>query len=1160
MTRPFVHLHVHSHYSLLDGAAKIPDLVRTAKEYEMPALALTDHGNLFAALEFYNACQKMGIKPIVGYEAYIAPNSMLEKDKERYHLTLLAKNYEGYRNLMILSSEAFLSGFYYKPRIDKELLAKHSQGLIILSGCLASEACQNILKKDMQKARESIAFYRDLMGDDFYIELQRNKLEDQEIANQGLLSLSKEFNIPLVFTNDVHYLKKEDWYAHEILLCIQTATTINDPNRFRFQTQEYYMKTSEEMYQQSQDFPRAAENTVAVADKVNLEFPKSENHLPFFACPDNLTNEEYLRILCEKGLKERYGEITPTVRERFEMEFNVICKMGFATYFLIVWDFVNYARCQNISVGPGRGSAAGSIISYSLYITNLDPLKYNLLFERFLNEGRNEMPDIDIDFETVRRGEVIDYVTKKYGERQVSQIITFGTMAARGVIRDVGRVLEISLAECDTLSKKVPNDLNITLEKALESEEFKQAYEENENAKKIIDIAIKLEGLNRQPGTHAAGVIISDQDLTEYCPLYKINEGLISTQYEKEHMEDLGLLKMDFLGLSTLTVIENNLKMIKKMQGIDIDIDKIPLNDKATYDMLCQGETKGVFQLESDGMTNLVKKMRPDRFEDLIALVALFRPGPLGCGMVDSYCDCKHGRETPNYMHPILKDILEETYGVILYQEQVMQIARTLSGFTLSEADFLRKAMGKKKLDIMLSYKSKFIEGAKQIHNISEELSTAIFENIEQFSGYGFNKSHSAAYGLVSYQTAYLKAHFPKEFMASLMTNECQNIDKIVKYIHECEDINIKLLPPDINESNGDFTPTKDGIRFGLAALKGVGEKAIEPIETARKKVGKFESIYHMCENIDTRLVNKQVLESLTKSGALDGFGKHRSQIMAVIPDALKIGANIQKEQDSLQMNLFDFGDIIEDMESLQQQEKYPDIPEWTDKEKQQYEKEIIGFYMTSHPLEKWKHYLSMLTTPIQNLNPKSRSAILVAGMITSLRETQIKQGKLQGRKMISRATLDDGTSTCLFTCFPDMYEKNQDTLVQDKIVFLLAHQDEKVEDSIQLIVDDVFSADEGIKKQTETVTIQLQETTTEQDLEILKSIITKHHGNCRTYLEFEINGNPTKIHVSEQFYVNMAPNFLHDIEKNFGKTCLTLKNKPIILPKKKWERKKKLV
>ncbi|HON45982.1 MAG TPA: DNA polymerase III subunit alpha, partial [Planctomycetota bacterium] len=443
----------------------------------------------------------------------------------------------------------------------------------------------------MQKARESIAFYRDLMGDDFYIELQRNKLEDQEIANQGLLSLSKEFNIPLVFTNDVHYLKKEDWYAHEILLCIQTATTINDPNRFRFQTQEYYMKTSEEMYQQSQDFPRAAENTVAVADKVNLEFPKSENHLPFFACPDNLTNEEYLRILCEKGLKERYGEITPTVRERFEMEFNVICKMGFATYFLIVWDFVNYARCQNISVGPGRGSAAGSIISYSLYITNLDPLKYNLLFERFLNEGRNEMPDIDIDFETVRRGEVIDYVTKKYGERQVSQIITFGTMAARGVIRDVGRVLEISLAECDTLSKKVPNDLNITLEKALESEEFKQAYEENENAKKIIDIAIKLEGLNRQPGTHAAGVIISDQDLTEYCPLYKTNEGLISTQYEKEHMEDLGLLKMDFLGLSTLTVIENNLKMIKKMQGIDIDIDKIPLNDKATYDMLCQGET-----------------------------------------------------------------------------------------------------------------------------------------------------------------------------------------------------------------------------------------------------------------------------------------------------------------------------------------------------------------------------------------------------------------------------------------------------------------------------------------------------------------------------------------------------------------------------------------
>ena len=1139
MSQQFVHLHVHSHYSFLDGGAKVPDLIKAAVDYNMPALALTDHGNMFGSFEFYLNARKAGIKPIVGYEAYIAPKSRLDRDNKRYHITLLAKNYQGYKNLLKLASEAYLTGFYYKPRIDKDLLVKHKEGIIALSGCLASEVCQNLLAKNSKSAKKTVDFYRSLFGDDYYIELQKNKIEEQSIANAGLLEIAQEFHLPMVFTNDIHYLKNDDHRAHDVLLCIQTGAKFTDKKRFRFGSQEFYMKSPDQMYAEAAEFPGAAENTLAIAEKVNLEIPLGDYHLPPFTPPDNLSNEEYLRKLCEAGLKERYGEITPEVRDRFEHEFKVICGMGFSTYFLIVWDFINYARQNGIPVGPGRGSAAGSIVAYSLRITNLDPIKYGLIFERFLNEGRNEMPDIDIDFETERRGEVIEYVRRKYGEKQVAQIVTFGTMAARAVIRDVGRALDVPLPEVDQVAKKIPAIPKMTLEKALKTDKDFAATYHDPKYKDLIDIGMRLEGLNRQSGIHAAGVIISDQDISEYCPLQKTPDGTITTQYSMEHIDALGLLKMDFLGLNTLTLIEKVLEVIKSSCNVEVDLPNIPLDDQETFDMLSKGETNGVFQLESEGMQQLIKKLSPDRFGDIIALVALYRPGPLKSGMVDTYCRCKHKQEDPVYKHPILEKLLEETHGIILYQEQAMQIAKELAGFTLSEADKLRKAMGKKKQDLMDAYRKQFIEGAKKSHNVPEELSGEIFGLIEYFSGYGFNKSHSAAYALVTYQTAYLKAHYPLEFMAALMTIESQNTDKLIRYIQECDAKNIEILPPQINKSKSFFSVEQGKLRYGLAAIKGVGEKAIDAIVEERNKIGKFESIFHLCEHVDTRLSNKQVLEALVKSGAMDCFERPRSQMFHVIPEALQMGGNLQKDRNSNQMTLF--GDFVEsETEEADAEHLYPEeIAEWADDEKAKKEKETLGFYLTDNPLKKWGKYLKMLTThQSSTLNTGMAGQVMLGGMISGIRERAIKSGRNQGRKM-ANFTLEDLSGLCPVVCFPNTYDTCKEHIEADEIVFIKGKLNAKKEEP-EIILDEMIPASQGIERLAKKILIHV-ENQPEETITKLREICGKHRGFCRTLIEVENQEHRTLIEVAEKFYVQPSYTLIEKLENLLGEETIVV-------------------
>ncbi|BBM85503.1 DNA polymerase III subunit alpha [Candidatus Uabimicrobium amorphum] len=1142
MSDQFVHLHTHTHYSLLDGAIKIPNLVKAAREFGMPAIGITDHGNMFGALEFFQACKKEGIKPIIGYEAYVAPNSRFDKNRENaraFHLTLLAKNYTGYKNLMKLASEAYLNGFYYKPRIDRELLAQHSEGIIAFSGCLASEICRNILAKDIKKARKVTGWYQDLFGDDFYVELQKNKIKEQYVANDELLKISKDFKLPLVYTNDIHYLRAEDAKPHDVLLCIQTGNLVKKADRFRFGSQEFYMKSPQQMRKEAEEFPGAADNTLLIAEKVDLDIPLGEIHLPKFDTPGNIPNEEYLRQLCEEGLRKRYGEIKGEVKERFEREFDVICKMGFASYFLIVWDFINYARQKEIPVGPGRGSAAGSIIAYALMITDLDPLKYRLIFERFLNEGRNEMPDIDIDFETERRGEVIEYVSNKYGKKQVAQIITFGTMAARAVIRDVGRAMDIPLPVVDKVAKKVPPVPKMTIAKALkEEEDFRKVYKEDRTITELVDIAKNLEGLNRQPGLHAAGVIIADADLTEYCPLYKSSDGTIATQYSMKYLENLGLLKMDFLGLSTLTLIDKALKIIQTNTGTEIDISKIPLDNKETYELLMRGDTGGVFQLESDGMRNLVKRLRPDRFEDIIALVALYRPGPLQSGMVDTYIRCKHGEEHPVYKHPILEQILSETFGMILYQEQAMEIAKEMALFSLSEADKLRKAMGKKIKELMDSYREKFIEGAAQ-QDISEELAVEVYSQIEYFSGYGFNKSHSAAYALVTYQTAYLKALYPKEFMCALMTCENQNTEKIVRYMSECGSMNIEVLPPDINQSRSYFCVEEgDKIRFGLSAIKGVGDKAVESMMETRDGIGSFKSLVDLCENVDTRVANKQTLEALVKSGSFDCFNRSRSQMFAGIPEILKLGANIQKQKNSNQMDLFgDFAaeevDEVADADDL-----YPEVDAWTEIEKLKFEKQTLGFYFSGHPLQKWSDYITMMCgkTIDYLYKEKNVGASLLGGMISAKREITIKSGRNQGRKM-AQVHLEDLTASCSMICFPDTYQKYSEYLQEDQAVFVRGKMNEQKDDP-EIIIDQVIPIEQGLESLVTRITLKIKDKT-EDDVRKLFEVCSKYRGDCKTFIHVEGKDFTTDLEVAEKYFLRPSAELFQEIEKVVGKGAI---------------------
>ncbi|MDD5476520.1 MAG: DNA polymerase III subunit alpha, partial [Syntrophales bacterium] len=908
----FVHLHLHTQYSLLDGACRIPEILAIAKSYKMDSLAITDHGNMFGAIEFYLEAQKAGIKPIIGCEVYVAPKSRLDKsgsgiEEAANHLILLARDESGYQNLMKLVSIGYLEGFYYRPRIDKEILSQHAQGIIGLSACLKGEVPWLIQQKRFNDALKAADTFQSIFGKgNFYLEIQANSIPEQKIVNEGLVKIAKELDMPLVATNDVHYPTKDKAAAHEALLCIQTQTTLEDPKHMRFQTDEFYFRSPEEMKTTFRDYPQAIKNTLEIAQRCNLELDFKQLHLPKYNPPEGKDKEAYLLELCENGMKNKGLTDNPEAQSRLGHEFKIIKDMGFISYFLIVWDFISHAKEKGIPVGPGRGSAAGSLVSFLLGITDLNPLKYGLLFERFLNPERMSMPDIDIDFCYERRQEVIDYVTQKYGKENVAQIITFGTMQARGVIRDVGRVMAIPYADVDRIAKLVPAELDMTLKKAMESEpELNNLYKNDPEINKLINIALSLEGLNRHASVHAAGVIITDKPLQNYMPLFKTGDDQITTGYSMGLLEKIGLLKVDFLGLKTLTVVDETLKLIKKTRGIELKADELPLDDANTYKLLASSHTVGVFQVESSGMRDLLKKLIPEHFEDLIALLALYRPGPIGSGMLDDFMKRKHGLTPIKYEHPKLEPILKETYGIMVYQEQIMQIASALAGFSLAQADILRKAMGKKIPEVMEKQRSNFVRGCVK-NSIKEATATKIFDLIEYFSGYGFNKSHSTAYAIVSYNTAFLKANYPVEFMTALLTSERDNTDKIVMYVNEAQQMGLKVLPPDINESDVLFKvedPTS--IRFGLLAIKNVGRGAAESIVEARQKA-KFKSLEDLCTRIDLRLANRKVLESLIKCGALDCLGAARARMFANLETMLERAQKIQKEKSSGQLSFFD--------------------------------------------------------------------------------------------------------------------------------------------------------------------------------------------------------------------------------------------------------------
>jgi len=1138
----FIHLHLHTQFSLLDGACRIPETLSLAKYYKMNSLAITDHGNMFGAIEFYLEAQRAGIKPIIGSEVYVAPASRLEKNSSgiseaSYHLILLAKDETGYQNLMKLVSVGYLEGFYYRPRIDKEALSRLSAGLIGLSACLKGEIPVLLRERRFNDALKCADTYLNILGKgNFYLELQSNGIPEQDIVNQGLIKIAKELHIPLVATNDVHYLSRDRAASHEALLCIQTQTTLDDPNRMRFQTDEFYFKSPQEMQELFKDVPEAVTNTLEIAGRCNLELDFSKVHLPKYEPPAGKTKEEFLGQLCEEGLKERFEVITPAVTKRLEHEMKIIIDTGFLSYFLIVWDFVHYARSQGIPVGPGRGSAAGSLVSYLLGITDIDPLKYGLLFERFLNPERLGLPDIDIDFCYERRQEVIDYVTKKYGQENVAQIITFGTMQARAVVRDVGRVMGIAYADVDRIAKMIPPEPSITLKDALESEaELKNLYKNDPQITKLVNTALSLEGLNRHASIHAAGVVIADRPLDNYMPLFKTGDEQITTGYSMGILEKIGLLKVDFLGLRTLTVVDETLKLIKETRRIEIDIEKLTLDDPLAYKLLASAQTIGVFQLESSGMRDLLKKLEPGRFEDLIALLALYRPGPIGSGMLDDFMQRKHGHIPIKYDHKSLEAILKETYGIIVYQEQIMQIVSSIAGFSLAQADLLRRAMSKKIPEVIEKQRSNFISGCAK-NDISASVANKIFDLIEYFSGYGFNKSHSTAYALISYRTAYLKANFPVEFMTALLTSERDNTDKIVEYVNEASRMGLKVLPPDINESEVLFSAVdKNTIRFGLLAVKNVGAGAAGSIIVARKN-GRFVSLEDLCQRIDLRLANRKVLESLMKCGALDCFNLSRAEMVASLDIILESASRTQKDKAKGQLSFFEQG-FAENGFKRGAANNLPQVKEWPEPQLLAFEKEMLGFYVSGHPLARYAKQLKRFTsTSIGTLRQhQDQDEIKIVGLIARIKQTttRVKQEKMAILK------LEDLEGVVEVLVFPRAYQKVWRYIQPNTVVLVKGNLNLK-EDTPKVVVNDLFPMDE-IYKLITAMNINLSGIR-ENIFESLKDLLAASRGNIPIYLQLD---TPTKskiqLVVGEGLYVNPTEKLIQEIEDLLGEERLSL-------------------
>ncbi len=1167
MSGSFTHLHVHSEYSLLDGFGRIDTLIEEAKRLGMNSLALTDHGVLFGAVDFYKSCLKQGIKPVIGCEVYVAPRRLTQKegnlDTNPYHLILLAENNEGYKNLMKIVSEGFIEGFYYKPRIDHDYLRQHSKGIICLSACIAGEIPQAILQGQFQKAKELCAVYQDIFGKDhFFLEIQDHRLREEAQVNEMLISFSREFGIPLAATNDVHYVRKADAEPHDVLLCIQTASNIHDEKRMRFPNQEFYLKSPEEMEKLFIDVPEALENTQKIADRCNVSFDLESAHLPEFELPEGETSAaHYLRKLCEQGLKVRYGELTPEILERMDYELGVIDDMGFNNYFLVVWDFIKYAKDHGIMVGPGRGSAAGSLVAYGLDITTLDPLKYNLLFERFLNPERVTMPDIDCDFCYERRQEVIDYVIRKYGEDHVAQIITFGTMAARGAVRDVGRALDMPYSAVDKVAKEIPMHpgQNVTIEGAKqENPELQKMSDSSPEIKKLLDMAESIEGLSRHASTHAAGVVISDKPLMEYVPLYR-NGDVITTQFPMGLLEDLGLIKMDFLGLRTLTVIRDALENIEHSQGKKIDLDTIDFADAGVYAMLSRGETLGVFQLESKGMISFMKDLQPENFEDIIAGISLYRPGPMD--QIPRYIENKKHPLDITYLHPILEPILNVTYGCMVYQEQVMQIFRDVAGFSMGRSDLVRRAMSKKKIDVMDHEGKVFIHGEKDeeghvivegaiSRGVPEAVAEKIYAEMKDFAKYAFNKSHAAAYAVIAYQTAWLKYHYPREFMAALMSSVMDSEKKVSKYIQDCRKMGIKVLPPDVNVSYDKFSVKDDKICFGLGAIKGLGKNAIQSIVDSREKEGSFKGFRDFCERVDLKALNKRMFEGLIKGGAFDFTGNTRAQLLV---GSEKIIDQVQQEKrDRLagQISLIDLvgGEQLKD-------ETLPEVTPFTKEQRLALEKDVLGLYVTGHPLEKYEAMLldrtnlnsSMLESyeDLKDSGIRDGGQIVTGGLIADIKNQMTRNGKL-----MAFVTLEDLYGQIEVIVFPNTMEKYRHLLVTDQPVIIRGKINYNEEMNISVICEQIYplsltqnTTEDSHQPQnrqsvidssgSRKIVIHFSDFSQKPMIATIKSVLKKYPGSVPVELFFE--AEKQRFGAAESLWVTVSDELINTLEQILG-------------------------
>ncbi len=1150
----FVHLHLHSDYSMLDGACDVEKLVDRVQKLGMPAVAMTDHGNIFGAVHFVNAAHKAGVKPIVGCELYICKKddhdiARTPPDGDTYnHLLVLAENEEGYRNLVKITSEASLHGFYYKPRVSKQFLAEHSKGLIGLSGCLKGEVAERLTEGNYDAARSAAGFYRDLFGkENFFLEIQDQGLEMEHRIHSGLFQLEKDLGLPLVATNDSHYLCEDDAHAQDVMLCIQMGKSIQDTNRMKFEGTQFYVKNGDEMLRVFKDSPEVLARTLDIAERCNLRLEKVPSPFPRFDVPDGFTPDSYFEHITRQGFARRMESLSTAAangrlkhsladyEQRLAREIAIIQQMKFSGYFLIVWDFIRYARERGIPVGPGRGSAAGAVVAYSLGITGIDPLQHELLFERFLNPERISMPDIDIDFCMNRRGEVIEYVTHKYGRENVAQIITFGTMAAKAAIKDVGRAMDMPYSDVDRIAKMVPTTLNIKLDDALtESVALQEAYQKDPQVRQLLDTARKLEGLVRNSGVHAAGVVISPRPLIELVPLHKTKNDEIVTAFDMVAIEKMGLLKMDFLGLTTLTILDDTLKLIAQ-KGTNLKLDDIPLEDQETYEKVFhKGLTSGVFQFESHGMRDVLRRYQPNSIEDLTALNALYRPGPIQGGMIDDFIERKHGRRKIEYELPELKEILQETLGVIVYQEQVMQAANKLAGYSLGEADLLRRAMGKKNVEEMAKQRERFVQGATQ-RGFPPRKIEKIFDLMAQFAGYGFNKSHSAAYALLAYHTAYLKTHHPIDFMAALLTSVTGSTDDVVKYINECREMGIAVEPPDINVSDANFTPHGQAIRFGLAAVKNVGANAIESIVGGRRKLGRnFRSFYEFCEEVDLRLLNKRVLESLIKSGAMDCFG-HRAQLMKALDTAIEQAQKAQRDAESGQHGLFG---VFADETAQAASDALPSAPDWDEQTRLAAEKEILGFFITGHPMEKYKEKLSDLNAlSTEDIAAMKKSTakdenITTAGLISGLRVAKSRRGELW-----AQAALEDIWGKVELLVFPEAYRKLAEKVKLE--VPVLIRGGVRIEEGAnpKLTANEIIPLDEAPVTLPKALRIRIPlGSATESTVDALHALCSERRGEAKVLFDVEREGDFMAVMEAEGYNVMPDRSFLSRVEELCGR------------------------